>query len=144
MTVGVDSRSNSLVVTGPEHLYKKVLALVEQLDQEGLNSSETLSVVKLNGGVNAATLSEALKSILGEAVETNTTSSSSNNSQQTQSGQQRSNQPQQNQPNLDDVRRRLEFMRNIQRMQQGGGGFPGRGGSGGRGPGGGGGPGRGR
>ena len=136
MTVGVDERSNSLVVTGPEHLYKKVLALVEQLDREGLGTSETFTVVQLNGTVNPETLRKSLTSILGDQAQTSSTSASGNSSQT--SPRPTSNQ-QPAQQNIEDIRRRIEFFRALQGGRGPGGspgGIPGAGG--GRGPGGGG------
>ena len=43
MSIGIDPRSNSLIVTGPEHLYLRVLSLVEQLDRRGIADNEGIS-----------------------------------------------------------------------------------------------------
>jgi hypothetical protein len=75
MTIGVDPRSNSLIVTGPEHLYLRVLGLVEKLDRRGIADNEAVTIVTLRGNVNSALLANALQSILGDKIETNASSS---------------------------------------------------------------------
>jgi hypothetical protein len=65
MTVAVDARNNSLIVTAPEPLYLQVLDLVESIDQMAAETSDDVSVVTLSGGTNAELVQQALSSILG-------------------------------------------------------------------------------
>ena len=67
MTIGVDRRSNSLVVSAPEPLFQEVKALVAQLDQVEL--SQTVQVVTLKRA-NAALVNRALVEHFGNQVET--------------------------------------------------------------------------
>jgi type II secretory pathway component GspD/PulD (secretin) len=106
MALGVDEHSNSLVITGPEHLYKQVLSLVERLDRAGVNSTETVSVISLNGSINPQALKKSLDSILGEQVKTSTTSTS-------QPSQPSTGQPS-SQPSMDQFRQRMEMFRALQ------------------------------
>ncbi len=45
MTVGVDARTNSLVVSAPDNLFSEVKLLVEQLDTIDTGANETMKVV---------------------------------------------------------------------------------------------------
>ncbi|MCC9627336.1 hypothetical protein LOC68_02920 [Blastopirellula sp. JC732] len=143
MTIGVDTRSNSLVVSAPDPLYDEVKLLVEQLDQAGTDSQETMQVVNIRKS-NPTTVQNALKSILGPNVTSNTTSTTPTSGSSGQpSG---SSQPQQpSQADADAMRQRMEMFNRIRgamEQQRGGGGSDrgGRGGGGfGGGPGGGGG-----
>jgi hypothetical protein len=72
MSVSVDARSNSLVVVAPQPLFEEVQYLVRVLDyasQEPTN--DVRKVVKMTG-INADALSQALKAIAGEKVQTMT------------------------------------------------------------------------
>jgi type II secretory pathway component GspD/PulD (secretin) len=66
MTVGVDDRSNSLVVSAPDPLLRQVEQLVEQLDQAGVESEQTMRVVSIHRA-DPAVVSQALNSLLGGA-----------------------------------------------------------------------------
>ncbi|EAQ79125.1 secretin N-terminal domain-containing protein [Blastopirellula marina] len=132
MTIGVDTRSNALVVSAPDPLFDEVKLLVEQLDQAGSDSQETMQVVNIRKS-NPETVQNALRSILGANVTSNTTSATSSTN-----GQSTPNQPQApSQADADAMRQRMEMFNRIRgAMEQGGGG---RGGRGGGAPGGGGG-----
>ncbi len=130
MTIGVDTRSNSLVVSAPDPLFEEVKALVEELDQAGDDTNQTMEVVKVRSS-NPETIQKALSSLTGQAVNVNSSasssSSSSNSSSNAQSG-----------PNPDEMRQRMEMFQRIreQMQRQGGGergGPPGGGGGGERG-----------
>ncbi len=82
MAIGVDPRSNSLVVAAPEPLYLEVEELVSQLDRQGIDSEEGMTVLSLKGA-KASTIAQALGSITGGSV---TTSSESGSSTTTQGG----------------------------------------------------------
>ena len=128
MTIGVDPRSNSLIVAAPEPLFREVELLVMQLDQEGLESDDATEVVTIRYG-NPTAMQSTLRALMGEQIKTSAPASSSSSSPSSSS-----NQPSGG-PSSDaaDIQRRIEFFRSLQ--GQGGGG-PGGGGPGGGGPGG--------
>ncbi|TWT95865.1 Bacterial type II/III secretion system short domain protein [Botrimarina colliarenosi] len=150
MTIGIDERSNSLVVRSSEPLFEEVKKLVEQLDRAGVERPVSTRVVSLRNTGSAA-LKETLVSLLGDkaVLSGDAPTSAANSNQPNQNGGQRG----QNNDNNNDserqrreIQQRIEGFRNMQRMferMQGGGGRGGRGGGGGGGPPGGGG-GRGR
>ena len=49
MTIGVDARSNSLIVAAPEPLFKEVEELVAQLDDETILTDESVEVISIKG-----------------------------------------------------------------------------------------------
>ena len=77
MTIGVDSRSNSIIVAAQEPLYRQVEALVAELDQEGMQTDEAMTVVSVNGA-NPELIQKALQSLVGQEVNSNSASSNSN------------------------------------------------------------------
>jgi type II secretory pathway component GspD/PulD (secretin) len=140
VTIAVDSRSNSLIVTAPPQDVEDIRELVEVIDAGGMESEETVEIVSLKGTVKAEVVQQALDSILGTKAKTtaaNATTPASGGQQPAAPGQ-----------SPEDIQRRIEFFR---QMRQGGGfgggppggGFGGGGGRGGRGGGGGGGGNRG-
>jgi type II secretory pathway component GspD/PulD (secretin) len=76
MTIGVDARSNSLIVAAPEPLFREVETLVSQLDREGLESDDSMEVVTIRYG-NSETMQTALEALIGEQMQTNGKASSS-------------------------------------------------------------------
>jgi len=69
MSIGVDSRTNSLIVSAPERLLKEVQQLVEQLDQRAeTESEETTQVVTLERA-NPESIRSALTALLGGNVQ---------------------------------------------------------------------------
>lgn len=72
MTVGVDTRSNSLIVTAPDYLFKEVEALVKTLDVEEVDSDTTVRVVSLKSA-NADLITRSLTSLYGGSIVTNKT-----------------------------------------------------------------------
>jgi hypothetical protein len=145
MTVGVDTRTNSLIVAAPDYLFNEVKALVEQLDVSELASDQIVRVYSLKSS-NADVITRSVASVYGDKIsvtKTGTTSTTGTRpggltgpgGQQRPGGQQQQrpggNQGAQPQPqvNMQDL---------INAAQRGGrGGGPG-GGFGGGGPGGGG------
>lgn len=75
MTVGVDARSNSLIVSAPEPLFEEVEALVHQLDQPTA-SNEAVQVVPLVRADPVA-IQQALSALTGGGVQTTTAPSES-------------------------------------------------------------------
>lgn len=151
MSIGIDERSNSLVVRAPDPLFEEVQALVSQLDEIDTESPEITRVVSLKH-TNSSAVQKALVSVLGDQAQTSTTTSSGSQRppwEQARGGGDRNDQQR---DQARDARRamwrNMEMFREMQRMNErmggGGGGDRGRGGDGGRGrggPGGGGPPG---
>jgi len=110
MTIGVDSRSNSLIVTGPEPLYRQVEALVREIDQPGSSDTDVVSVVPIRVS-DPELVQKTLNSILGTSSRSGVRSYSGPSSSGGSSGS----------PSADDIRRRMEFFQQL----RGGGGPPG-------------------
>lgn len=146
MTLGIDERSNSLVVRSSEPLFEQVKALVEDLDRAGVERPVSTRVVSLRNTSSTA-LRETLVSLLGEKAEVGAVSGEASSKKPAAGGdaakpnekQQESarNAERQQREFQQGVERMQQFRRMIERARQGGGG--GRGGQrgGGGGPGGG-------
>lgn len=68
MSIGVDARTNSLVVVAPDNLFQEVKALVEELDQAAAGeSNEALEVVTLQR-TNSEAVRRALVAMMGDSV----------------------------------------------------------------------------
>jgi type II secretory pathway component GspD/PulD (secretin) len=78
MSIGVDARTNSLVVSAPDSLFQEVKELVEELDHAAVDTNQTLEVVTLRQSSPDA-VRRALSGMLGSSVQfgSSTTSSSS-------------------------------------------------------------------
>lgn len=127
MTVGVDTRTNSLIVSAPDYLFTQVEALVKELDVSEIPTDEVIQVVQVKRS-NATTIQKSLESMLGDSIKkSGTTSSNSGRSGGNAPG---GGGPGGNNAAQDQMRQRMEMFNNMQRMQQGGG-FGGRGGGGG-------------
>ncbi|MCA9118891.1 MAG: general secretion pathway protein [Planctomycetaceae bacterium] len=146
MTIGVDPRSNSLIVAAPEPLFREVELLVMQLDQEGLESDDSMDVVTIRYG-NPTSVQTALQALIGENLKTSTTTStpsSGSSGSNSGPGQSSGGGPS---GDAEAIQQRIEFFRALQQRGGGSGGppggfgggspFGGRGGFGGGGPGGG-------
>ncbi len=123
MSVGIDARSNSLVVSAPEKLFQEVKMLVEQLDQAGTESMQDVKVVTLKRS-NPQTIQHALSSLLGDSVVSNANGSNgkSKGDSSKKSGEAEArNAAAANEQMRDQIRKRIEFFNNIQR---GSGGQP--------------------
>jgi len=84
MSLGVDARTNSVIVSAPEPLFAEVKELIEQLDIAAVESNQTMRVVTLHKASLTA-VEEALTSLMGDSVQvtrTTATSPSMNASQQ--------------------------------------------------------------
>ena len=79
MTITVDNRSNSLIVTAPEPLFEQVEELVALIDQGSPELEEDVDIVSLKNS-NPDTVQRALAAIIG-------TTSSQSATSRTQSGQ---------------------------------------------------------
>ena len=69
MSIGVDSRTNSLIVSAPEKLLKEVQQLVEQLDQRAETESEEATQVVTLERANPESIRSALTALLGGNVQ---------------------------------------------------------------------------
>ncbi len=117
MTVAVDSRSNSVIVTAPEQLFKQVEALVREIDRPVPESTDQVDVVMLKT-TDAEVVRQALANILGGTGTSSTSSSSSSGGSTTRQGT-----PSPGTPRFDPeaIRRRIEFFRQLQQGRGGGG-----------------------
>jgi type II secretory pathway component GspD/PulD (secretin) len=86
MTVSVDRNSNSLVVAAPDPLFQRVKTLVEKIDQEGEDSTQTTVVLTLKKA-NPEIVQRALVSSLGANLKANVTSSAQTSPQASAPGQ---------------------------------------------------------
>lgn len=73
LTIGVDDRTNSIVVSADEQLFRQVEALVKNLDQAALDAKRTIRVINVNSA-NSLIVQQALGSLLGK-VKVSTTGS---------------------------------------------------------------------
>jgi len=115
MSIGVDARTNSLIVSAPEALFEEVRDFVEGLDEAAMGSSnETLKVVTLKK-TNTEAVQQALETLVGESVQFSGSSRSRGSS--SSGGRPPGGSP-------------FDAMRNMMMMRamQGGGGPPGFGG----------------
>ncbi|GAA5505066.1 secretin N-terminal domain-containing protein [Novipirellula caenicola] len=151
ITVSVDERSNSLIVTATPQDFNQVRDLVLALDEGGMQTEERVEVVTLKGDIKADIVKQALESILGTSVKTTSSSTDSKSSSSSSTSSSNGNS---STPSSDDIQRRIEMFRALRGGGGdtgggrtggfGGGGRTGGGGGGGGRTGGGGGGGRGR
>ena len=138
ITIAVDAKSNSLIVSAPPQDFEDIRELVEAIDAGGISSEETVEIISIGGNVKAEVVQKALESVLGKQTSSTGPAASANTSA---AAPKNANQPAAGQPSAEDIQRRIEFFR---QLRGGGGGAPGGdgggfgGGGGGRGGGGGG------
>lgn len=77
MSIGVDTRTNSLIISAPEKLLKEVQDLVAQLDQKAVTESEETTQVVTLQRANAESVRAALSALLGSDVQMSSSRSSS-------------------------------------------------------------------
>ncbi len=132
ISIAVDEKSNSLVVTATPQDFAEVEALVNALDFGGKENEEVVVTIGVDGSLNPEVLRVALESILGTQVNTTGDGASSSNSSN-ESGSSGAN------TSSSEIQRRQELFNRLRAGGFGGGGpfGGGRGGVGG-GPGGGG------
>lgn len=126
ITVAVDTRSNSLVVTATPYDFEEIRRLVNTLDQQGMETEEGIAVVAIPGAVKPDVVKQALESMLGRKPET--ASAATNRGDAARGGDAGRGGGDAGAPSPDELRRRIEFFRSL---REGGGGT--RGGFGGRG-----------
>lgn len=119
VTVAVDTRSNSLIVTAPPKDVEDIRDLVAAIDAGGGQTEETVEIVSLKGNVKAEVVQKALDSVLGSNSKTTSASGSSPSSGSpapapgTEGG-----------PSSDEIQRRIEFFRQMRERGGFGGGMP--------------------
>ena len=67
IAVGVDSRTNSLIVSAPDPLFEEVKQLVSQLDVAAGDQGQTVRVVALHRA-SASAVEEAISAIVGDSA----------------------------------------------------------------------------
>jgi hypothetical protein len=145
MSIAVDTKSNSLIVSAPDYLFNEVKQLVEELDAVAISPDDTVRVVALKR-TSATVMQQQLGSRLGTnatikvAGATTTPSTSGRTSTTPGSTSQPGSTTGQPQFNPDEMRQRMEFFSGLRgggdRGGFGGGGPTFFGGFGGGGPGG--------
>jgi type II secretory pathway component GspD/PulD (secretin) len=114
MTIGVDKRSNSIIVAAPDPLFQEIELLVKQLDIASSNSDEAVQVVSLKGA-NPSLVEKALSSLVGENAKVTRQASDSRSSSGTSGA---SSTPTNRTPNpdqmQDEIRRRVEAFNAMQ------------------------------
>jgi hypothetical protein len=129
MTIGVDEKSNSLIVSAPPALFDEIALLVEELDIASSQKEEYVYTHK--SATNAALIEQTLGTILGEDVTitrvggTTTTTAARSNTQRNNTGRNNNQNRPQGQPQFNPQQFQT-FMQG-----QGGGGNRGGGGGGG-------------
>lgn len=126
-SVGVDARTNSLIVVAPQPLFEEVSQLVQTLDVGSEENAQTTKVVTVKRG-NAFAVQSALSAITGQQAKGATQQQPTQRPQGGATGRTgRGGQTGGAAPNPAD------FFNNMRRAMEGGGGNTGRGGAGGRG-----------
>jgi hypothetical protein len=85
MTVAIDARSNSLIVSAPDPLFKEVEALVKELDKADAANSEYTQVLQIKN-VNPELIKTAIAAHLGSKATVNTSTMQNNTQQATLGG----------------------------------------------------------
>ena len=94
ISIGVDARTNSLIVAAPEALFQEVRQLVDQLDVAAGDQNQTVRVVTLRR-TSPTAVEQALAAIAGDSVQVNRTGgSASADGRASSSSQPSSEQPQ--------------------------------------------------
>lgn len=118
LTLAVDTRTNQLIVSANDALFREIELLVRNIDAAAEEARRTVQVVSLQN-TNSSAVQSALTSLIpkvkinvsSSSTRTSSSSSSDNNSRSSDN----------NRPSGDDMRRFFE-QRMRERMQQGGGG----------------------
>ncbi len=121
ISVAVDARSNALVVVATPQDFEEVRELVETLDQEGMESEETIITHTMDGSLNPEVLRLALQRILGAEAGSTASKEAVSNITSNANGSAQA---------AADVQRRLEFLRAVREQMDGAGGGGGGAGSG--------------
>lgn len=118
LTLAVDTRTNQLIVSANDALFREIELLVRNIDAAAEEARRTVQVVSLQN-TNSSAVQNALTSLIPK-VKINVSSSSTRTSSSS-SNDNNSRSSDNNRPSGDDMRRFFE-QRMRERMQQGGGG----------------------
>jgi len=135
LALGVDERSNSLVVSAPQPLFEEVEALVHLLDEAASTQGDQSSFMYAAKRTSPAAIQQALQAIAGDKVKVVTrtpgTTSPSSSSSSTQASTTTTSPPSSTSP--DEMRERMQRIMQFREMMERGGGSGGssRGGFGG-------------
>jgi len=122
MSIGIDQRSNSLVVRAPDDLFEEVQSLVRQLDDAEVSSPQATEVISLKSS-NSSAVQQALAALYGDSVSTqgatpsSETSSPSEPRQGTRGRAQRDGNGASTRE-AETMRRREQFFEGIRRFQE--------------------------
>lgn len=138
MSIGVDTRTNSLVVSASQPLFEEVEQLVKTLDQATQSTAQSMRVVTLKRS-NPHSVHQALSAMMGSSVTTSRApSEGQQDSQRSRDGRGNSGGDEnRSRDDMERIRARMEFFNNMQRFGGGGRGGDSGGGRGGFGRGGG-------
>ena len=132
ISIGIDTRTNSLIVSAPQALYEEIEQLVQTLDHATAESNTAIRVVTLKRS-NPEMVQKALSAIVGEkATTTNKPATNGSSSGSSAGGGDNNNRPSGgNDPQADLMRQRMEMFNQMRGGFGGAGGFtPGGGGQG--------------
>jgi type II secretory pathway component GspD/PulD (secretin) len=121
MSVGVDTRSNSLIVAAPESLFDEVKQLVETLDTVSPDTNESVQVVTLHRS-STQSVEAALSALGGENMQITRTAGSSGSMSSSQYGQGRGSSQYGQRTNRGSTASSGQNRGNQQYTQRGGGG----------------------
>jgi type II secretory pathway component GspD/PulD (secretin) len=121
ISIGIDSRTNSLIVSAPQALYEEIEQLVQTLDHATAESNTAIRVVTLKRS-NPEMVQKALSAIVGEKA--TTTNKPAANGSSTGNGNDNARPSGGNDPQADLMRQRMEMF-NQMRGGFGGGFTPG-------------------
>ncbi|QDU37749.1 Bacterial type II/III secretion system short domain protein [Maioricimonas rarisocia] len=130
LTLAVDTRTNQLIVSASDALFREIELLVRSVDAAAEEARRTVQVVSLQN-TNSTAVQSALTSLIPKVkinVSSSSTRTSSSTSNSSDNGGRSSDG---NRPSGDDVRRFFEQRMRERMQQQGGGGGDDRGGRGG-------------
>jgi len=107
ISIGVDTRTNSLIVSAPQALYEEIEQLVQTLDHATSESNTAIRVVTLKRS-NPETVQKALAAIVGEKA--TTTNKPAANGSSASGGTDNNQRPAgANDPSADQMRQRMEM-----------------------------------
>jgi type II secretory pathway component GspD/PulD (secretin) len=121
ITIGVDTRSNSLIVVASQQMYEEVKALVDTIDQSTPQTTEVTQIVTLKK-TTTSSIQEALSAIVGAESVTSSggkkpSTSGSSKSSSSSSKSQSSSSSSSAQKAAEEMRRRIEFFNRLRQSQ---------------------------
>jgi len=121
MSIGVDARTNSLVVSASQPLFEEVEQLVKTLDQATESTAQSMRVVTLKRS-NPQSVHQALSAMMGSSVTTSRAPSDGQQDSRSRDGRGNSGGDEnRSRDDMERIRARMEFFNNMQRFGGGGG-----------------------